>query len=152
MDIDRDIFKKQDTIKRDTRRKVGITLPLSDKNGRLFQQSSTTDEQVYSNLVNLLLTQRGERFMHSNFGTDLLKIVFEPMNNDLVEKISADINASVAFWLPYVNVQVDVNPATEDDIYNGHLLSIRVDYYINGREANKPIIIYVTQIGTLITG
>lgn len=150
-DITREVFQKHETIKRNTRRKVGIKLPLSDSNGRLFQSSYTTDEQAYSNLVNLILTQRGERINHVEFGTNILSTVFEQMSDGLAERISADINAAVGYWLPYLNVDVEVHPATVDDIHKGHLLSIIINYYINNRLANKPIIVYVTEVGTLIT-
>ena len=39
-----------------------------------FHQSYTTVEQTKSNLINLVLTNRGERPMHPNFGCDILNL------------------------------------------------------------------------------
>lgn len=147
--VDRLILDKTQTEYHSRKRRVGIKLPLSDHNDRLFNSSYTTEEQAYSNLVNLLLTQRGERLMHPNFGTNILRTVFDQMNDSLPVRIEADINAAVSTWLPYISVNVDVNPADENDINEGHLLSIIVEYSINNTIANVPIVIYVTELGTL---
>jgi len=41
---------------------IGITIPFNNPNG-IFNQSFTNVRQVLSNLKNLLLTARGERYM-----------------------------------------------------------------------------------------
>ena len=55
--------------------RVGVAFPLDEVN--LFNGTQTVKEQVKSNLVNVLLTERGERINEPNFGVGLKKILFE---------------------------------------------------------------------------
>ena len=59
-------------------------------------------QQAKQNLINLLLTRKGERLIHSNFGSDLMKLIFEPNILDIKELISDAITEPVSFWLPYI--------------------------------------------------
>ena len=62
---------------------IGITLPIQKGNGGYFAQSYQTSEQVKSNIKNLILTRKGERLMHPNFGTDLYNTLFNQNTDDL---------------------------------------------------------------------
>ena len=50
---------------------IGVSLPFS----KPFTSTYTTKDQIKSNLVNLLLTEVGERVMNPNFGCDLKKFL-----------------------------------------------------------------------------
>ena len=76
-----------------------------NKNQGDFQLSYTTVEQTKTNLMNLVLTNRGERPMHPNFGCDVWKSLFEPNTVDLREMLEDLIRKQVAIWLPYVNLE-----------------------------------------------
>ena len=43
----------------------------------VFESSFSTQEAVVSNLKNLILTAKGERYMQPNFGTNIQSILFE---------------------------------------------------------------------------
>jgi len=91
---------------------VGVGLPLRRGQMGYFNQEFTTPEQVKSNIKNLLLTMKGERIMQPTFGTDLYKILFEPMTELLTEDVADVIRDAVKEWLPYVNldeVKVDLS-------------------------------------------
>ena len=51
---------------------------------RVFRQTFTTKEQVKSNLINLFLTDTGERPMMPTFGIGIRKLLFE-QNIDMEE-------------------------------------------------------------------
>lgn len=55
---------------------VGISLPMSATN--VFPTTFSTKEQIKSNLLNFILTNKGERLYRPNFGTDIRKKLFEP--------------------------------------------------------------------------
>ena len=96
---------------------VGVSLPLKRGNMGYFNQEYTTLGQVKSNIKNLLLTMKGERIMQPTFGTDLYKILFEPMTDMLTNDISDVIREAVNEWLPYVilqEVKVDLSPDNID--------------------------------------
>jgi len=76
------------------RKAVGFSFPLNGS--AVFIPTYTTREQLKSNLINYLLTNRGERIFNPNFGADLRNLVFENISeatsDELQERIQTDIN------------------------------------------------------------
>lgn len=83
---------------------VGITLPLKNGSMGYFDVSFTTLEQAKSNLKNLLLTNKGERPMQPDFGSEFYRLLFEPIDDDFSVKVDDVIRRDMGFWLPYLNV------------------------------------------------
>ena len=84
---------------------VGVTLPLRKGNNGYFEVSYTTKDQIKSNIKSLLLTQKGERVMQPNFGSDLRKCLFEPITQTLDSFIEDNITEAINTWMPYVTVE-----------------------------------------------
>ena len=84
---------------------VGVTLPLRKGNNGYFEVSYTTKDQIKSNIKSLLLTQKGERVMQPNFGSDLRKCLFEPITQNLDSIIEDNITEAINTWMPYVTVE-----------------------------------------------
>ena len=84
---------------------IGLGLPMQydDVNG-FFPGHSTTLSQAGSNLRNLLLTNKGERVGQPTFGADLLLVLFEPMSENLLDRLEESIKEAIANWLPYISV------------------------------------------------
>jgi len=95
------------------------------KNGGDFHQSYTTVEQTKSNLINLVLTNRGERPMHPQFGCDVWKSLFENNTQDLREGLETLIKEQVAIWLPYVDLK---SVSVEQPPTNGNRMNIKIDW------------------------
>lgn len=91
---------------------IGIKFPFSGKG--IFRQSYTTGEQAYSNLKNLLLTMKGERYELPEFGTDLLYVIFEPARDDIKDLIANIIRPEINRWLPDINI-TDIKITTYED-------------------------------------
>ena len=87
---------------------VGITLPIQRGNDGYFRQSFRTFDQVRSNLKNLLLTKKGERILHPEFGSGLHDLLFNPATEKFEEDLENTINDAIAQWLPYIVVE-DIN-------------------------------------------
>ena len=83
---------------------LGIALPfgpgVSD-----FKLNYTTLDQAKTNIVNLLLTHKGERFMQPDFGTNLRRFLFQPNNRVLEGELQNEIMDTIKFWLPFVKVK-----------------------------------------------
>mgnify|MGYP001414594527 CR=1 FL=1 len=112
--------------------RIGVTLPfVRDNKTGWFDQSFTTLEAAKSNLRNLLLTMKGERLMQPNFGTDLMKLVFEQDDGTLVDRIRETIIDAVEFWLPYLNLNtIEVNDTVETDDMNFNRFNIKLVFSI----------------------
>ena len=83
---------------------IGLKLPLILDNG--FDSSTqTTIEAVKYNLRNLISTELGERVMQPNLGIRLKKFLFDPFTSDVVESIKSSIFDTLAYWLPFVQVE-----------------------------------------------
>ena len=102
---------------------IGVAFPLDNVN--MFKGTQTLKEQVKSNLINLLLTEPGERVNEPNFGVGLKNLLFEP-NLD-VEILKEKINTQIEFYIPTISLSgVDVN-SVEDE----YKLFIVISYSFN---------------------
>ena len=112
--------------------RIGVTLPfVRDNKTGWFDQSFTTLDAAKSNLRNLLLTMKGERLMQPNFGTDLMKLVFEQDDGTLIDRIRTTIITAVDFWLPYLNLNtIEVNNNVETDDMNFNRINVKLVFSI----------------------
>ena len=67
---------------------IGVSLPFNGPAGP-FNSTYSTKDQIKSNLINLLLTNKGERIMNPEFGADLGKALFEGITDDIKEDIKS---------------------------------------------------------------
>ena len=102
---------------------IGVAFPLDSVN--MFKGTQTLKEQVKSNLINLLLTEPGERVNEPNFGVGLKNLLFE--QNPDVEVLKEKINTQIEFYIPLITLSdVDAN-FLEDE----HKLFIVISYSFN---------------------
>lgn len=72
------------------------------------------EEAVKRAIKNLLLTNRGDRFFNFRFGTDLRKLLFEPLTPGTIVAIRELIVQSIELFEPRVAI-VDVNVTGNED-------------------------------------
>lgn len=107
---------------------LGVSFATGD---RLFSSIYTTSEQTRENLKSLLLTSRGERYMQPDFGTDIVKLIFEPATTEFKMNITDIIQRAINYWLPYIDVQnIDVKTA-EDSAYLEYDAQISITYSVS---------------------
>jgi len=83
-----------------------IKFPLNDDptNNGLFSMSRITKDAFSSNLLLLLLTQKGERYYEPDYGTDLIKYLFEP-NDGLTESdVEQEIKKTISLYIPQLKI------------------------------------------------
>jgi phage baseplate assembly protein W len=99
---------------------VGIIFPFN--NSGVFFQSYTTKEQVKSNLINLLLTDRGERINELEFGVGIRRLIFEQDVDQ--SQLRARIEAGIEQYIPEIelmDLEIKKDP-------NSHILNIVISY------------------------
>jgi phage baseplate assembly protein W len=66
--------------------------------------NQVTKDSYSSNLLLLLLTQKGERYYESDYGTNLLKYIFEPNDSLTASQVEEEIKNTVALYIPEVKI------------------------------------------------
>lgn len=84
---------------------LGIVLPIERGSTGYFKQSFDVMTQVKSNIVNLLLTKKGERLFNPEFGCDLHNILFENISQETEAQVDAAVKDAINRWLPYVTIK-----------------------------------------------
>jgi len=123
---------------------IGVKIPITMGNIGFFNQTFTSLEEAKSNLLNLLLTRRGERVMHPEFGTDIYNLLFSQITRDLKQKIEGEIRTAVETWIPYIlltEVQVDIS----DENIENNRIDIKIGFGLK-RNINEYDEIIVTFI------
>lgn len=140
------IIRKYNSLDFDKDVGIGIKLPYSntystfvqrneytsndilnkDQSLSLFEKTYSTSEQVRYNLINLVLTIKGERVMHPTFGTTISSFLFEPIDLTLSTKLKEDLYEDIKYWMPYLIIDdIIVNITNENADQNTIKLAIK---------------------------
>lgn len=138
---------------------IGVLLPLNQSaakrtissdyaaapsTGRgVFVSSYSTEEAALTNLINLIMTAKGERYMQPNFGTDLQKILFDNNTTELRETLLNSLSEDIAFWLPYISLE-QINLTESAD---RHSISLQLLCRVTSVGANVVINVLANENG-----
>lgn len=90
-------------IDTEARKAVGFGFPLNGD--AVFKPTYQTKDQIQANLINYLLTNRGERVFNPNFGGDLRTLLFENVENSTVEDLKQIIQEEITMYFPSVDIK-----------------------------------------------
>ena len=80
---------------------ININYPFKDSKKGFFLDLTENDNQaIKADLLHLILTRRGQRLYNPDFGTDLLRFIFEPNDALTEEGIKDEIRTVVKRFLP----------------------------------------------------
>jgi phage baseplate assembly protein W len=94
-----------------------IKFPLNDDVtvNSYFAMTRTTKDALTSDLLLLLLTQKGERYYEPDYGTDLLRFIFEPNDNLVQADVEQEIKKTVSSYIPALKIdQITFNRNVDD--------------------------------------
>jgi phage baseplate assembly protein W len=95
-----------------------IKFPLNDNlsTNTYFLMTQVTKEALSSDLLLLLLTQKGERYYEPNYGTNLLKFIFEPNDNLTATDVEQEIKNIVSAYIPNLKInKINFNWKLDDN-------------------------------------
>lgn len=101
----------------------------------VFESTYTTKDSAISNFKNLILTQKGERYMQPEFGTNIRKILFENNVKEIRDILQDDLEADINHWLPYITLN-DVIVEPSKDM---HSINIQLKFKITSIGMNMVI-------------
>ena len=108
---------------------IGVSLPFDGPSGP-FNKTYSTADQIKSNLINLLLTNKGERLFNPEFGADLKTVLFEGITEDTTALIQDLVTTNVVFFVP--EVQVNEVLVTPDQDTNTISVTVKYQLIISG--------------------
>lgn len=108
-------------------RYLGITFPFQeDLKGKYLKLTNVDKDAVRSNLANLITTMKGERLYKPDFGTNVMRFLFEPMDDNIYGEIREEIVSVVTKYLKEIEIQkIEVNTDEQR-----HFVGLRISYNI----------------------
>ena len=106
--------KRINPIDLEKRRAVGITVPLSGK--AVFNSSYETKDAIKSNLINFILTGKGERYFNPSFGSGIRNLIFTNINRDNLTSLELLIREELLTYFPNLNIkELTLTSAVDDN-------------------------------------
>jgi phage baseplate assembly protein W len=93
-----------------------------------YSANLITSAAIKQNFKNLLLTNKGERVMDTNFGVGLRSYFFEPMIQRTYSDISNNIKTQVKRYMPFITIK-EVN-FQGGSAGSDNLLGVAITYVI----------------------
>lgn len=116
-------------------RGIGISVLFNNGNN-IFNITTTTKEQVKSNLINYILTNKGERMFDPTFGGDLRASLFNP--DSTFDNISARLEYEIYTYVPNIIIKnIIINNQS-----NKNLVNLVLEYTISNQ--NDSLVINVS--------
>jgi phage baseplate assembly protein W len=118
---------------------IGVSLPFNGPSGP-FNSTYSTSNQIQSNLINLLLTNKGERLYNPEFGADLKTVLFEGITEDTSNIIQNLIITNTNIFIPEITIS-SVDVVKDED---NNTISVTVQYRINiSGQANQITVQFI---------
>lgn len=123
---------------------VGVSVPFNADG--VFNSTYTSTEQIRSNLINFILTNKGERYLNNNYGSDLRRYLFsnitdesytfsEGYTNIGIKDLEAKLRQEIITNFPQLVIQnVSLTPA-----YDTNSVQISIVYTYMTDENNEII-------------
>lgn len=107
---------------------ININYPFKDSGkGFFLDLNSNTNAAIKADLMHLLLTRKGQRLYNPDFGTDLLRFIFEPEDGLTLNNIKDEIRTVVKRYLPNLTInEIKVEESTESE----YAVVVNIDYTI----------------------
>lgn len=125
-------------------------LGISTQN--IFTSTYKTLDQTISDFKFLLLTMPGELVGNPSFGTNLLRILFEPNNSFLKQDIDEEIRSAVSTYFGVGLIEITSIDVTtpEDDPQLTYDIVVKIQFNVNVVEVAAELVISATNTGTVI--
>jgi phage baseplate assembly protein W len=105
------ILPKRYPIDSEARKAIGFSLPVNGN--AVFNPTYQTKDQIKANLINYLLTNRGERVFNPNFGADLRSLLFDNVEERTLDDLTSIIQNDISLYFPQIiieNIKFNNNP------------------------------------------
>ena len=110
-------IKKINPLDRQPRKAVGVDLPFSGD--VVFNSTFQTKDALKVNLINYLLTNKGERPLNPGFGAGIREFLFANINQEELEDIKETISTNITRFFPNIKpTRLEVTSDPDTNIIN----------------------------------
>lgn len=105
---------------------INIRYPFTAKDDEKYfvDLESDSAKAMRNDIMHVIFTPKGQRIRMPQFGTDLMRYIFEPNDGETWENVKNEIKKSVGLFVPGVII-TDINVFTKDDEPNGLFVEIK---------------------------
>jgi phage baseplate assembly protein W len=131
--------KKINPIDLQPRKAVGVSLPFSGK--AVFNSTFETKEAIKANLINYILTGKGERYFNPTFGSGIRNLIFENINRDNLSNLEFMVRDALVRYFPRLEI-LNLNLKGAPD---SNLISFTMNFRIVDTQVEDEITINFEQ-------
>tara|TARA_B100000963_G_scaffold349387_1_gene358378 strand:+ start:5551 stop:5961 length:411 start_codon:yes stop_codon:yes gene_type:complete len=114
---------------------VGIDLPFSGEG--IFNSTYQTADAVKANLINYLLTGRGERYFNPSFGSGLRNLLFNNIGKETLVNVEIAIKEGLKNYFPQLNIlNLQLEDKTEEN-----MIQLKLNFAIAGTKIKDELLI-----------
>jgi len=130
-------------------RSINIKFPLEDDKvkNNLFKMNCVTKSALTSNLLLLLLTEKGERYYMPNYGTNLKRFIFEPNDSVTIGDVEEEVRNTVKEFIPELTItSIDIYTTTDEDgnLMSEHEIRLLVNFSYDEGVFNETGVVEIT--------
>ena len=118
---------------------VGVDLPFSA--GAVFNSTYETKDALKANLINYFLTNKGERYLNPDFGSDIKKLLFDNLTEEKIDTLEGIVARDIDVFFPRVR-PTDINVLADPD---QNLVVLQMKYSIIDTNIEDELIINFEQ-------
>jgi phage baseplate assembly protein W len=118
---------------------VGVDLPFSGT--AVFNTTYQTKDAIKANLINYFLTNKGERYLNVNFGSDIRLLLFDNITQEKLERIKNTVEEEIKSYFPRVRqVEFQINSSPDTN-----LVTVHYRYRIVNTNIEDEVVINIEQ-------
>ena len=107
---------------------ININYPFKNSTkGFFLDLNSDSSSAIKADLMHLILTIKGQRLYNPDFGTNLMRFIFEPEDGFTLGMIKEEITNVVKKYLPKLQIN---NISVEQSSESEYAAVVRIDYTI----------------------
>lgn len=120
----------------------GIKFPFTANNldGFFLDLNEEVRDKVASELLHVILTPKKSRIRQPEFGTDLIKYIFEPNDEASWEDLKAEISEAVSKYVANVSLS-DISVVRGEEDPNAAYLDVRYIVKKGNTEENNRLVV-----------
>ena len=103
----------------------------------MFRSTYQTVDAYRTNIINYLLTSKGERYFNAEFGNNLRDLLFEPGLNDTRKKgIEANLTRELNYYFPRLVIDsIEISDKID------HVVQIYIKFHVKDSRLSDELVI-----------